>query len=243
MSQLRVSPHVRGSASAHGGCVVLDLRAGRWYVLNPTAQRMWRELCRTGNLDDAVRSVAAEFPSAWEREIRADGERLVAELADRRLVLVGNGEERPLNTEDEHLDCRTPAVHAADLPAHVARRLRAFLALFLSVILLRLPFRWTVRVVTWTRGRWCRRDAALPDVAGMLLALDKAARRFPGRVACLESSLSAVVASILHRRSLDWVIGVADDPVRFHSWVEVDGVAVLPAPDPEFSHYRRALVL
>ncbi len=243
MSQLRVSEHVRGSVSAHGGCIVLDLRAGRWYALNPTAERMWRELRRTGSLDDAVRSVAAAFPYVWEGQIRADGERLVRELADRRLVLIGDVEERPPNTEDERTDGGTSSVHAADLSARTVRSARAHLALLLSVLLLRLPFRWTVRLVSSARRRWCRRDAAMPDVAGILIALDKAAQRYPGRVACLENSLSAVVAAILYRQRLDWVIGVADDPVRFHSWVEVDGIAVLPSPDPEFSDYRRALVL
>lgn len=243
VSQLRVPVSVRDSAAAHGGGVVLDLRAGRWYALNATAQRMWDELCRTGNLDDAVRAVAAAYPPEWEQRIRADGERLVAELADRRLVVVGNADGRTPATEDEREAAGTPCVFAADPTVRAAPCARAHLALLMSLLLLRLPFRWTTRLVALARRRRCRPDPTTAEVAGILVALGRAARRWPGRVACLESSLGAVLTAILCRWRLDWVIGVADDPARFHSWVEVHGVAIVPEPEPDFPDFRRVLVL
>jgi hypothetical protein len=52
-----------------------------------------------------------------------------------------------------------------------------------------------------------------------LAAIDRTARFHLGRVACLELSLGAVVTLALTRRYSTLVIGVADDPCRFHAWV------------------------
>jgi hypothetical protein len=65
--------------------VVLNLQAGRYYGLNPTAGRMLAALDRTELVEDAAKAVAGEF-SRPLREVEVDICRLCAQLLDRGLI-------------------------------------------------------------------------------------------------------------------------------------------------------------
>lgn len=61
-------------------------------------------------------------------------------------------------------------------------------------------------------------------------------RHYPGRVTCLELSLTAA----FRRQRIDWCFGFATDPQAFHSWIEVAGNPVTePTDDPILPTYRR----
>jgi hypothetical protein len=62
-------------------------------------------------------------------------------------------------------------------------------------------------------------------------AVHLAGRWYPGRAACLERSLAAVLMAIAVRRRLDWCLGSVPDPYRFHAWVAVDGEPVAATDD------------
>ncbi|HEX6355436.1 lasso peptide biosynthesis B2 protein [Actinophytocola sp.] len=244
MSSVRIPRHVRSSVADHGGSVVLNLRTGRWHALNAPARQLWTELCRTGDFDDAVSSIAAGYPAEWRPRIREDAETLLAALSDRRLVVLGpRAEPAPADVDAE--SARPSTVVTATATATGAegaeRRIRAHVGLVLALLLLRLPFRWTTRTVAWTRRR-CRTEATVPEAIGMLLAVDEAARRCPARAACLERSLGAVLTAALCGRRVDWVMGVAEDPYRFHAWLETRGAAVLSAPEADLHTFRRVFV-
>ncbi|MGA4544315.1 lasso peptide biosynthesis B2 protein [Uniformispora flossi] len=102
----------------------------------------------------------------------------------------------------------------------------AAVALLGAVLLVRLPFAAQLRVVRATRGRWCRTAEPVCRAEHLLAAVQSAARRFPGRAACLEASLAAVLLAAVRRRRLDWCLGAFTDPYRFHAWVESGGVPV-----------------
>lgn len=102
----------------------------------------------------------------------------------------------------------------------------AAVALLGAVLLVRLPFAAQLRVVRATRGRWCRTAEPVRRAEHLLAAVQSAARRFPGRAACLEASLAAVLLAAVRRRRLDWCLGAFTDPYRFHAWVESGGVPV-----------------
>ncbi len=42
MTRLSVSEYVRESASPHGGSVLLDVRSGHCFAMNPMAHTLWR---------------------------------------------------------------------------------------------------------------------------------------------------------------------------------------------------------
>ncbi|KZB80065.1 lasso peptide biosynthesis B2 protein [Amycolatopsis regifaucium] len=226
-----ISKVIHLDGTEHEGGVLLNLRTGRWYALNSTAALMCREL-RAGDLETAVRAVGDRYPAVDEDRVRRDAEEMIKRLADRDLVVF----EAARNTGTG--EPRTPIVARSDDGRY---RLRAVVALALALVALSLPFRWTLSITSALRSRDTAM-AATEEAAAMVCMVEKAAGLFPGRVACLEQSLAAVFTAALSRRRLTWVMGVAEDPYRFHAWVESGGVPVLPAEEPDFSGYRRVLI-
>ncbi len=53
-------------------------------------------------------------------------------------------------------------------------------------------------------------------------ARDWAAARFPGRSACMESSLAAVLIAALAGYGVDWCIGCRFQPAQSHAWIEIN---------------------
>ncbi|WP_063764573.1 lasso peptide biosynthesis B2 protein [Streptomyces sp. NRRL F-5053] len=125
-----------------------------------------------------------------------------------------------------------------------SERLAAAAGLALALVLLRLPFRHTVRGARAARraGRWPMEAA---QAEALVNAVRHAARWWPGRAACLETSLGAVLAAALLGRRLDWCLGArfAPPPVEYHAWAQ------LPAHGPvgEYTaagwHHHAALTI
>ena len=85
-----------------------------------------------------------------------------------------------------------------------------------------------------------RRPATSVEGAAIVAALDWAARRYPGRAACLEQSLAAVLLAAARGWRLDWCLGAVADPYRFHAWVEAEARPVPALDDPRSpTGYRR----
>ncbi|GAB3206079.1 hypothetical protein GCM10027294_07170 [Marinactinospora endophytica] len=81
-----------------------------------------------------------------------------------------------------------------------------------------------------------RRASSIPRcIATSALAEEtvNAVRHFgflPGRMACLESSVAAVVAIALQGRAVAWHHGVRCDPIVLHAWISVGGTPVAEPP-------------
>lgn len=241
MRSLSIPGHVHHGAGEHGGSVLLNMRTGQWYAMNPVADALWRAWRSTGDFDSAITAMAAEYPDASPDHIRQDAQTLAKALAERGLVVL----DGPVPPGPPPAECDlpgTPVIAAID-DVHAApwRRAMALCAFVVAVLLLRLPFRATVAVVTGLRHVWCRRAAHTADVALAIATVRKVSGWFPGRVACLETSLAVLLAMTLQRRSVDWIIGVAQDPYRFHAWTEVDGIPVIGDYDSGFEQFRRVL--
>lgn len=106
-------------------------------------------------------------------------------------------------------------------------RFAAAAGLTLALVLLRLPFRWTVRAVRRAR-RLGRRPMSSAQAEVIVSAVRHTARLWPGRAACMETSLGAVLAAALLGRRLDWCLGArfSPPPVEYHAW------AALPDDGP-----------
>ncbi|MFJ8913291.1 lasso peptide biosynthesis B2 protein [Amycolatopsis sp. NPDC102389] len=221
--------HLEGAA--HEGGVVLNLRSGRWYALNSTATLLCREL-RTGGIETAVRAIGDRYPAVDEHRVRRDAGEMIKTLADRDLVVF----EPPAVAER---GAAGPPVVASSGTGRY--RLRAGVAVAVAVVMLSLPFRWTLWVASVLRARDVP-EATTEEAVAMVRTVETIAGRYPCRTACLEQSLAAVFTAAMSRRKLGWVMGVAEDPYRFHAWVEARGVPVLPVEEPEFSEYRRVLI-
>ena len=69
----------------------------------------------------------------------------------------------------------------------------AAIFLLVAALLVMCSFRLSYLLVRASRRKWCR-QAATPSQAGATVtAVSRAARHYPGRAACLEQSLAAVL--------------------------------------------------
>jgi hypothetical protein len=240
----QVSPHIYYRSYEPRGVVILDVEEGEWVVLNELASELWRNWAAGTGTDDAVRTVAARHPGTSPEDIRADALHLHDDLVRRRYLRaaapgVSAAIQQSRAVGDVPLSpSRSVGAAMAAPPAGTARprpgwfrRLLALVFITLAHILLRISFRGCLALVQGSRRSWCR-DVLPPDGASRTVdAVQWAARWFPGRAACLEQSLAAVLLALVARRRLDWCLGSAPDPYRFHAWVAVDGKPVTRVDD------------
>jgi hypothetical protein len=269
MPALRVPGHVHAAEARHGGMVLLNARTGQWYAMNATARALWTEWRRTGDFESGIRIASTRYPRTPAPRLRHDAQTLVADLLSRGLVVPERRarqqedrerrprrrELRPRRPAPESRGVRPPAAPRAGAPAShpppaarvagLARRHRVagVLGLALALCLLRFPFRVAPRVVGALKRWRCRRGAGMAEAEAVLAAVRRAGRRHPGRIACLEHSLGAALGLALAGLAVDWCLGYADDPYRFHAWVEVGG-ALVPHPDDlDRGPFRRVLTV
>jgi Transglutaminase-like superfamily/Coenzyme PQQ synthesis protein D (PqqD) len=229
MLSLQAAEHVRHQSEDHGGVVILDTTAGMWMALNPTAGHFWRSWQSGAGFEEGVAEVAARYPEVPLESIRADAEDLVRDLCSRGLIQAvppGILASAAADMAEDPAGGPRPARHLV---------IAAILALVAASIFLRLSFSTSFRLVRMSRGSWCRRAASPRQAADAVAAVSRAARWYPGRAACLEQSLAAVLVTAVRRRRLDWCLGSIPDPYRFHAWVEVAGQ---PVPTPQVGYSR-----
>lgn len=78
------------SRELDGEAVLLDLRSGHYFGLNPTAARMWSLLKDGVTPEKIVRTITDEFAVA-EARAQQDVERFVETLLERGLITTSNG--------------------------------------------------------------------------------------------------------------------------------------------------------
>ncbi|MCK7622508.1 lasso peptide biosynthesis B2 protein [Streptomyces sp. RS10V-4] len=123
-------------------------------------------------------------------------------------------------------------------------RLAATAGLALALVLLRLPFRHTVRATRLAR-RLGRRELGAARAEALVGAVRHTARWWPGRAACMETSLGAVLAAALLGRRLDWHLGArfAPPPVEYHAWAELPGHGPVGEYTAAGWHHHTALTI
>ncbi|MFC9950234.1 lasso peptide biosynthesis B2 protein [Streptomyces prasinus] len=120
MTRLRVPGHIQESPAPHGGSVLLDLRSGHCFAMNPTARALWQEWSRGQDLDSTVRLLGSSHPGSPREQISQDVRRFADELIRRGLLTT---DDRNPRTRAVHLRTpapRGPAPVPAAPPAHHA---------------------------------------------------------------------------------------------------------------------------
>lgn len=123
-------------------------------------------------------------------------------------------------------------------------RCAAAAGLALALMLLRLPFRHTARAARWAR-RVGRRPMTAAQADVIVTAVKHAGRLWPGRAACMETSLGAVLAAALLGRRLNWCLGVrfSPPPVEYHAWAELPGHGPVGEYTAAGWHHHTALTI
>jgi Transglutaminase-like superfamily/Coenzyme PQQ synthesis protein D (PqqD) len=243
MLNLQVARHVRYQSQDHGGVVILDTAEGEWLALNATAGHFWRVWGAGTGFEEGLRMVADRYPHVPPEALRADAERLVRELIDRGLLTAGATPAKrtaplpvvvPMTVGGEAVMAEAPGSAGRPRPGW-GRGSLALCVLIATCLLVRCSsFRVQLVLVRTVRRRG-RRPAAVGQAAATVAAVDWAVRCYPGRAACLEQSLAAVLLAAAAGRRLDWCLGALADPYRFHAWVEAEGRPVPALGDPRSS--------
>ncbi|WP_336211015.1 lasso peptide biosynthesis B2 protein [Nonomuraea sp. LPB2021202275-12-8] len=227
MLELQIPGHVHHRSQAHGGVVLLNATTGTWHALNATAGILWESWANGADFEQSLTDVACRHPAVPLEVVRADANELLRDLMSRGLIVT----RRPV-----------AAVMALGTARSVARpprraRLLAATSLLLAVVLLKLPFRVTTWLLSAIR-HWCRGEPSRAAAEAAVSAAHYAAEHYPGRAACLEASLAAVLFAACSRSRLDWCLGAIADPYRFHAWVELGGRPVVPDAEPDAGYLR-----
>jgi Transglutaminase-like superfamily/Coenzyme PQQ synthesis protein D (PqqD) len=238
MLNLQVAGHVRHRTEDHGGVVILDTMAGQWMALNPTAGEFWRRWDAGAGFDQGVTEVAAQHPEVPPEAIRAHARQFAEELVKRGLITI-NQDERAggvaaVMAEPDAATGRGPGWHLVAA---------AWVFLAVASLLVSCSFRVSYALVRGSRRSWRHRRPPLARAERVVFAVSRAARLYPGRAACLEQSLAAVLMAAARGWQLDWCIGSASDPLRFHAWAEVSGeIAGCPDEPRSTTAYVKVLV-
>ncbi|WP_053721806.1 lasso peptide biosynthesis B2 protein [Saccharothrix sp. NRRL B-16348] len=232
--RLGIPEHVQDVSQPTGGGVLLDLNSGRCYAMNPTAYELWREWHRSGDFDLGFQAVADRDPDYCGERFRSDSRRLADDLLRKGLLItVPEVSRRPGGVVRVVVRCSESVGSELSGLALVA-----LLVMPLALLLVRMPFRLTVWLTGWLREYWCCGEATPEQALSAILATRSTTRYHPGRIACLELSLGAVLILAVRRRHLSLVIGVADNPCRFHAWVETKGGPLGYPTDADIAEFR-----
>lgn len=234
MTHFVVPDSVHTTTEADGGLVLLNVTTGQWHKLNRTGNELYSAICDHG-VDTAIAIFASRYPEIPENDLRGNAENCVSALVERGLLELASV---PRGSGG------VPIALVPRGPVALKPLLVALIALPLALILLRLPFRVTVKVLKFVKRRFGTRVTTQAEALQALAAARRVSRFHPGRVACLELSLTAALAAAFRGGSVEWCLGVANDPQSFHAWIEADGEPVTdPFDDPIPATYQRVLAV
>ncbi|GLY49561.1 lasso peptide biosynthesis B2 protein [Lentzea sp. NBRC 102530] len=234
MSDFVVPSSVHVTRGERGDMVLLNAHTGQWHLLNETGRVVFDELRRTGDLGCAVTALEERFPAVDADALRVDVDRLVTDLVERDLLRLAR-----------HAGGVSVALpERQDVSAGPGSRALAVGCLLVAVVLLRLPLRASIAVVLRLKRNLVRRPATVTEGLAVLELAHAMSRWFPGRMACMELSLTTVLMGAARRQGLEWCFGHSRDPLTFHSWVESGGVVVQRGDDePVADTYQRVLAV
>lgn len=110
-----------------------------------------------------------------------------------------------------------------DLELSLLERLKGILAVIIAYIALRcLSLSQISKIISFCKRR-CSREINFEEANLVWGAVRQSSFFFLGRVACLELSLAFVIFALTRNLSATCCMGVANEPFRAHSWIEVSG--------------------
>lgn len=219
------SPHVR-STETPDGLVLMDVRTGRYYAMNATAEALWRAIERGEPLEGVANQVAIRTGADAQR-VTADFRHLLEDLERHGLIerveAVPPGPRSAAEAAPAAEPMATTAERAASpLPRRWPSVLLALFGLAIAEMLLLFGFPVFHRVV-----RRLPRAASRPPSAGELewavMVVEAAARAHFRRAWCLQRSFALLWVLRSRHLAADLVIGVRRLPFAAHAWVEAHG--------------------
>jgi hypothetical protein len=233
MTDFLVPPNVNVAMDANERMVLLNKETGRWYALNTTGTTVFEKLRNGSSIDETIAALVAMYPDIPGKRLSEDAHDILFALVKRGLLVP----DVPRARLSAAIDMALPTTSTSRI--RFLDRMTVLAAFPSTLLLLRLPFRISLAFIGWLKGNWVVQEADRDDTIATLTAVGVLAKHHPGRLACLERSLTCVLALAFRRHGADWCFGVSTDPRSFHAWVEIAGTPVLlPQDEPVTSVYR-----
>lgn len=119
-------------------------------------------------------------------------------------------------------------------PAPLRCRLLATVAFICAIFLLALPFRATIATIEFLhRLPLTDPNTDMTDMSVLVNATAHSGTYWPGRVACVETSLTLVLSAAFTGRRLYWCLGGRFDPPATHAWAQTPHGNPVGEGDPE----------
>ena len=237
------SSNARWYCDKDGG-VLLNVRTGRIFKLNPVAARMWQLLADPDNALDLGRLVATlqqVYPDAAHNILRSDVEMFLEKMAGVGLISSINSSFpwKPAGAGSRFLSDTIKGVSSPPVANHRIRQagqktmkpsrvasLLAFIALPACEIALRVRgFSLVHTLVSACPVRQWKRRKRLPPEQ-ICASVDLACSWYLKRTLCLERSVVGAVILRLYGYPGEVVIGARVIPFHTHAWIEIEGNVV-----------------
>jgi hypothetical protein len=232
-----VADHARW-ATLNRRTVILCLRTGGYFGLNETGTRIWQGILDGRGLADIVGDLNLGAGKGATR-VSADYAAFTSALLERDLLVASTSPRQPAAAP------RGPArrgdgTRGASAPIRAAALLPAAAHAWLC----QQRIEWTLRRRGFTavyafaarsRSHAAAKGTSLARCLAGFAAAEKFTTRLLRRDDCLPRSLALYLFLRARGFPVRHTVGIADDPLRAHAWVELDGQPLLD--DPE--HVRR----
>lgn len=136
----------------------------------------------------------------------------------------------------------TPMTVAQSQRVSVPNQLLGALALLVTVPAVRHLRLGVLTTAIRLLKRCCWRGVTWDQATVAIDAVRQAALIVPCRVACMETSLAALLSLALRGRAVQWRIGIATNPYASHAWIAVADTPIGEPLDLEAT-YRPILVV
>lgn len=121
-------------------------------------------------------------------------------------------------------------------------RLRGLFAVILAYIALKSFSLLVLSKIIKTLKRYYTHEIQFEEAEIVWESVRQASSFFPGRIACMELSLSFMFFAFTKGLSATWCIGVKTRPFEAHAWIEISNK---PFKEPNFveQEYKKLLVI
>ncbi|GAA2969349.1 hypothetical protein GCM10010519_00590 [Streptomyces lactacystinicus] len=189
--------------------VLIDYRTGSVQALQPPAAAQWDALSRTGVLDRMAPALARRLLAlGLLAPVSGPGSWAPALIVASALASWGS-------TEHPAGVIRPPRGPLAGTLTAAA----ALTVVFTATRQHRTGMRHALSLLGAANARNIR-PATLREATRAVTTVRRAGWYSPGRTACLEESVAAVLLLASRRLGVRWCHGIASDPIRLHAWVQ-----------------------
>lgn len=251
-AQYGVPSHIK-IAVRSTGAAILDTQIGRYRQLNKDALLIINTLSTTTNFDEAIQALIKMHPEVDATKLHTTVSEAVHQLIDLGILQKGistplpftNHGQANFGTQNDKLMAR----HTREKIKLSAAERIASLGGFVGMLALKhLPFSRQVAILTQIHEKWCNKTATMEEAERIHATSESLFDPYLGRMACLELSLTTVLAAAWRRQRINLVLGNKTEPNLPHAWPEVetgpetDGKPVLTANDEKITGSHQILL-